>query len=166
VEVTPEITFKGVDKSPSFEALIQQRISALEQIYPRILSCRVVVEVPHRASKTIKVPIGVSVEVEVPGRPKNVAKDARERREAKEDQTAALNHAFDAVERQLDRLADLRGGRAVSREPSSQSAMVVRLFPDQDYGFVQLDNPRSSISRGTPWREESSRTSKSACWCR
>jgi ribosome-associated translation inhibitor RaiA len=140
VEVTPEVTFKGLDKSPSLEALIQERIAALEQIYPRIVSCRVVVEVPHRASKNIKVPIGVSVEVEVPGRPKIVAKDIQERREAKEDQTAALTHAFDAVERQLDRLADLRGGRAVTGGASSQSALVVRLFPDQDYGFVQVDN--------------------------
>ncbi len=140
MQVEPQITFKNMETSPAFEALIRQRIDGLERMYPRIVSCRVVVEVPHRAKETAKVPLGISVEVEVPGRPTIVAKDQQERHEAKGDHTAPLNNAFDAVERQLDKIASVRDGDVKASEAMPQSGMVVQLFPGQGYGFVEIDN--------------------------
>jgi len=99
-----------------------------------------VVEVPHRSPETAKVPIAITVEADVPGRGPIIGKDEEERREAKEDHTAALNNAFEAVERQLDKLADIRSQEVTSRIADGQSGMVVRLFPDQSYGFVEIDN--------------------------
>jgi len=121
-----------------FDALIQQRIEALERRHPGIIGCRVVVEVPHRAPETAKVPVGIAVEVEIAGHPLVVAKDTQERREAKDDQTASLNNAFDAVERQLERIADTRGRHVKQHEGAGESGVVVRLFPEQSYGFVEV----------------------------
>jgi len=135
-----QITFKGTEASPAFEALIRQRVDALERLHPRITACRVVVEVPHRGSESAKLPLGVAVEVEVPGRPTIVGKDAQERHEAKQDHTAPLNAAFDAVERQLQKIADLQNQEVKTVEAAPQSGMVVRLFPEQSYGFVEVDN--------------------------
>jgi hypothetical protein len=82
MQVEPQITFKGLETSPAFEALIRQRIDGLEQMHPHMIRCRVVVEAPHRGSETAKVPLRVAVEVDVLGRPTLVAKDAQERHEA------------------------------------------------------------------------------------
>jgi len=59
-----QIAFKRIDTSPALEALIRQRVDHLETLYPRLTGCRVVVEIPHRASETAKVPISVSVVVD------------------------------------------------------------------------------------------------------
>jgi ribosome-associated translation inhibitor RaiA/cold shock CspA family protein len=140
MQVEPQITFKGLATSPALEALIRQRINALERMHPRITSCRVVVETPHRAAQSAKLPLRIAVEVGVPGRNTIVAKDTQERHEMKEDHTAALNNAFDAVERQLKRIADVQDGDIKASESAPQSGMIVRLFPDQNYGFVEMDN--------------------------
>ncbi|MBS0234899.1 MAG: HPF/RaiA family ribosome-associated protein [Proteobacteria bacterium] len=135
-----QITFRGMDSSLALEALIRERVRRLENLYPRLIGCRVVVEVPHRSPETAKVPIAISVEADVPGRGPIIGKDEEERREAKEDHTAALNNAFEAVERQLDKIADVRSHEVTRRTADGQSGMVVRLFPDQNYGFVEIDN--------------------------
>jgi ribosome-associated translation inhibitor RaiA/cold shock CspA family protein len=134
-----QITYKGTESSPAFDALIRQRAKALERLHARIIGCRVVVEIPHRSSESGKVPIGVSVEVEVPGRGIIVGKDAQERHEAKQDHMAPLNRAFDAVERQLEKIADLQEGEVQRHEAAGQGGMIVRLFPEQNYGFVEVD---------------------------
>jgi cold shock CspA family protein len=135
-----QTTYKGIPSSPAFDALIQRRVDALERLHPRIIGCRVVVEAPHRSAGSAKVPIGVAVEVEVPNRPIIVAKDTQERREVKEDHTTPINRAFDAVERQLEKINDLQKQDVKLHEAAGQSGMIVRLFPEQSYGFIQLDN--------------------------
>ena len=135
-----QTTYKGIPSSPAFDALIQRRVEALERLHSRIIGCRVVVEAPHRSAGSGKVPIGVTVEVEVPNRKLIVGKDTQERHEAKNDHTAPLNNAFDAVERQLEKINDLQQQEVKAHEAAGQSGMVVRLFPEQSYGFIQVDN--------------------------
>ncbi len=135
-----QIAFKGLDTSPALEALIRERVDRLEHLYPRLIGCRVVVEVPHRGAGSAKVPIQISVEAEVPGRGPVIGKDSENRHEAKEDHTAALNNAFEAVERQLDKLSGTRDQEATPAASDGMAGMVVRIFPDQGYGFIQSDN--------------------------
>jgi ribosome-associated translation inhibitor RaiA/cold shock CspA family protein len=136
-----QINYRGIESSPALDALIRQRVNALERMHPRITGCRVVVEVPHRSTESGKVPVAVTVEVEIPNRRAVIGKDFQERREAKADQTAALNNAFEAVERQLDKVADLQIQEGKRRgADASQTGMIVRLFPEQGYGFVEVDN--------------------------
>jgi len=120
-----QITFKGIDTSPALEVLIRQRVDHLETLYPRLTGCRVVVEIPYRASETAKVPIGVSVEADIPGRGPVIGKDEQDRREAKQDHTAALNNAFEAVERQLEKLADIQNDEVKPHDDTGQSGMIV-----------------------------------------
>jgi ribosome-associated translation inhibitor RaiA/cold shock CspA family protein len=140
MQTEPQITFKNMETSSAMEELIRQRIDGLEQMHPRIIGCRVVVEIPHRGSESAKLPLGVAVEVEVSGRPLIVAKDAQERHEMKDDHMAPLNNAFDAVERQLEKINDLQDREVKVGDAEPQSGMIVRLFPEQNYGFVEVDN--------------------------
>jgi ribosome-associated translation inhibitor RaiA/cold shock CspA family protein len=140
MQVEPQITFKGLETSPALEALIRRRIDKLGRKHPRITRCRVVVEAAHRGTRSPKVPLSVCVEVEVPGRNTIVAKDGQQRHEMKDDYTAALNNAFDAAERQLAKLNAIQDGDVKASEAAPQSGMIVRLFPDENYGFIELDN--------------------------
>jgi len=150
MQVEPQITFKGLETSPALEALIRRRIDKLGRKHPRITRCRVVVEAAHRGTQSPKVPLSVCVEVEVPGRNTIVAKDGQQRHEMKDDYTAALNNAFDAAERQLAKLNDIQDGDVKASETAPQSGMIVRLFPDQNYGFIELDNsPELYFTRNT-----------------
>jgi len=136
-----QITYKGMESSPIFDTLIGERVAHLERLYPRLIGCRVVIEVPHRGAETAKVPIAVSVEADIPGRGPIVGKDEEGRHEAKGDHAAPLNKAFDAVERQLEKIGDLQNEQEAKQdEDAGQTGMVVRLFPQQSYGFVELDN--------------------------
>jgi ribosome-associated translation inhibitor RaiA/cold shock CspA family protein len=135
-----QTTFRGMDSSPALEALIRERVGRLEALYPRLTGCRVVVEVPYRGSESAKVPIAVSVEADVPGMEPILGKDQAERHASKEDHTAALNNAFEAVERQLKRIGDSRSHGVTAHAAQGQIGMVVRLYPKQNYGFIQIDN--------------------------
>ncbi len=135
-----QITFRNMETSPALEALIRERAGRLETLYPRLTGCRVVVEIPHRGSETAKVPIAIAVEADIPGRGPVIGRDEEDRREAKQDHTAALNNAFEAVERQLEKLGDIQNDEVTIAENASQSGMVVRLFPLQNYGFIEIAN--------------------------
>jgi len=95
---------------------------------------------PAPCIETAKVPICVSVEADIPGRSPVIGRNEQQRREAKQDHTAALNNAFDAVERQLERLGDVQKDEIKPHEGAGESGMIVRLFPDQNDGFVEIDN--------------------------
>jgi len=135
-----QIAFRGMDNSPALEALARERVRRLEGQFPRLTGCRVVIEAPHRGAEAAKTAIAVSVEADVPGRGPVIGKDEQARREAKNDHTAALNNAFEAVERQLGKIASLRNNPPAPHAAEGQSGVIVRLFPAEGYGFVEVDN--------------------------
>jgi len=133
-----EIAFRDLDPSDFIRNLVEERAERLERFYPNIIGCRVVVEAPHRSAQGHNPAIGISVEVDVPARPRIVAKDAEEQRAMKGDHLAAINRAFEAVERQLEDLKDKQRGEVKHHENAGQTGSVVRLFPDQGYGFIEI----------------------------
>lgn len=139
MEVPLQIAFKDLDSSTFIETLIRERAARMERMHPNIISCRVVVQTPRRSPESGKPPIGVSVEVEVPGkRNKLVGKDEQERHEVKNDQYAMITRAFDAVERQLKNDADIKRGAVKHHEGVGETGRIVRLFPEEDYGFIEV----------------------------
>ncbi|MBO0764706.1 MAG: HPF/RaiA family ribosome-associated protein [Hyphomicrobiaceae bacterium] len=143
------ITYKSTETSPAFDALIHERADRLERLHPRITGCRVVVEVPYRKSGTGKVALAVDVEVDVPSRNTVVGKDVEARREKKEDHTITINRAFDAVERQLSKITEvLRDREAKNHEAAGESGVVVRVFPEEGYGSIEVrDSPELTFTR-------------------
>lgn len=133
-----QIAFRNMASSESLEALVREKVARLERVRPDMIGCRVVLEVPHRAPESGKVPLAVSVEVEVPGRPMIVAKAEEDRRESKGDQTRAVTRAFDAAQRQLAMAAEVQSGAIKLHDSAGEAGVVVRLFPEQDYGFVEV----------------------------
>ena len=99
-----QITFDGLTHSDPIEAAIRERVAWLEQYYPRITGCRVLVKVPHRQQHTGR-PFHVLVDVSVPGgAPIVVSHDASTENEASNFE-AVIHQAFDAARRQLQDFA-------------------------------------------------------------
>lgn len=138
MDVPLQIAFKNLESSQFVERLVRERVSRLERFHKHIIGCRVLIEVPHRAPETGKVPLGISVEVEVPGGKSIVAKDQEERHESKNDHTAVINRAFDKVQRQLEDHGDIRQGAVKAHASDGVSGRVIRMFPEQNYGFVEI----------------------------
>lgn len=133
-----QIAFKNMDSSKSLEGLIRGRVERLKRFHAHITGARVVVEVPHRSPESGKQPIGIAVEVDVPGQNPIVAKGKQDRREMKGDQSAIVNRVFEAVERQLGQSADIRNHEVKQHGSAGETGVVVRIFPDEDYGFVEV----------------------------
>jgi ribosomal subunit interface protein len=133
-----EIAFRDLDPSDFIRNLVEERVERLERFHPNITGCRVVVEAPHRSAEGHNPPIGISVEVDVPAKPRIVAKDSEQQRAMKGGHLAAINRAFEAVERQLEDLKDKQRGEVKRHENAGQTGSVVRLFPEQGYGFIEL----------------------------
>jgi ribosomal subunit interface protein len=133
-----DISFRNIDASDYLRNLAEERVARLERFHPRIIGCRVVIEAPHRSAEGIHPPLGVSIEVDMPGRPRIVARDVEQQRELKGDHLAALNRAFEAIERQLEDMGEKQRGEVKRHENARQTGSIVRLFPDQNYGFVEI----------------------------
>ena len=95
MEIPLQITLRGVSQSRAVEDAIRDKAEKLGQFYPRITSCRVVVEVPGRHKHQGKEFV-VTLDVKLPGAEIVVNHDHDE------DVFVALRDAFDAARRKIE----------------------------------------------------------------
>ena len=98
-----QITVRDMEHSPALERRIREKVKKLEQVYPRIMGCRVVLESPHRHKHQGKQFI-VRLDVTVPGKEIVVNHDHHE------DAYVALRDAFNAARRQLEEYGRIQRG--------------------------------------------------------
>lgn len=139
MDIQPEVAFRNMDRSDAVEAKVRERIQKLERFFDRINSCRVVIEAPHRHQHKGK-HYHVRIEVGVPGKDIVVSRDPGALQKH-EDVYVAVRDAFDACERRLDDHSR-RLRREVKTHENPPHGTVARLFPEQDYGFVQTADGR------------------------
>jgi ribosome-associated translation inhibitor RaiA len=95
-----QIVFRNMHKSERIEDLVRQHVDKLESFCGDIMSCRVVVELPHKHHQHGH-KYQVKVELTVPDRI-IVASHEPGVREQYEDFQVALKDAFDSARRQLE----------------------------------------------------------------
>jgi len=113
---TADITYRNMACSDWLDSEIQKRAAKLATFCPDILSCKVLVEIPHRHHEQgnrfhVRIDITVPGDRIVAGQAPNLrlgqldGEPARERRSprtfARKDASLALRQAFDAAKRQL-----------------------------------------------------------------
>ena len=135
VEIETIVSFKGMKPSPAVEADIRERAAQLEQFHERIVACRVVVEAPHRHHHKGKL-YHVHIDLTVPGGEIAVTREAG-LNHAHEDVYVALRDAFSAAQRQLEDHVRKTSGYRTRQRPMPEHGEVVRLFPDEGYGFIE-----------------------------
>lgn len=133
------VTFRNMDRSDAIEAEIGERVARLEKFFDRISSCDVIVEAPHRHQKKGKHYV-VRVRLVLPGQEILVDRDPKDSRD-RSDIRIAIRDAFAAAQRRLqDYVRRRRGDVKVHEAPPH--GRVVRLFPEDGYGFIEATDGR------------------------
>ena len=95
MQIPLQITLRNIAKSEAVEAVIRRCVAKLDHFHRRIVSCRVVVEIPSRHKQQGKEFV-VRLDIKVPGQEIVVTHDHHE------DLYAALHEAFHAAQRRLE----------------------------------------------------------------
>jgi ribosomal subunit interface protein len=134
MQIPLEISSRDVTLSPPIEAELRKRADRLERHYNRITSCRIAVERPTGNHHQEGGPFRVRVDVTVPGSELVADKQA-------EEIFAAIREAFDAAERQVEAFSQRRRGD-VKTQVLPPEGEVVRIFPDEGFGFLSAPDGR------------------------
>ena len=131
-----EITFHNMTSSDALEEDIRKRVSKLEKLYGRMVSCRVSIEARTRQHHTGNV-YEVHVDMRVPRGHLVVSKEPHHvgERHANTDVRASIRDAFKAAEAQLRSFGKKQGGEA-KIHPSPVQGLIAELFSARDYGFI------------------------------
>lgn len=123
-----QITIRDIPESEAIDAHIREKVEKLEQYYPHIVGCHVVVEMPHKHRHQGKL-YNIRIEIKVPGG------DVVINRDLAEDIYVALRDAFDAANRGLEDYGSKQRGD-VKHHESLYRGTVTKLF-EEGYGFIE-----------------------------
>lgn len=134
-----QITFHNMPHDDAIESAIRAHGEWLDQYYDRIMSCRVVVDCPHRHHKEGNF-YNVRIDLKVPGAELVVKREPTEHTDYR-DLDITIRDAFDEVRRQLEDHARQLRGQLKAHGPMPH-ARVGRLFRDAGYGFFETPEGR------------------------
>jgi cold shock CspA family protein len=160
-----QVTFRGLPPSDALESDVRERVTWLEQFYPGVIRCRVLVEQPHRhrhdgrhfhvrIELTVPeaTPIVVSHEPSLHGRLKDVEEEAHHKDtevEAVQRYAAvAIHQAFDVARRRLEDVAREQRGAVKTHEVTAHGE-VVELSAADGFGFIQAGENRIYFNRAS-----------------
>lgn len=127
-----QIAFRDIPRSEAIEAALREKAESLEKFSAHIMACRVTVGIIQKHKHQGKL-FNVRVDLTVPGSEIVVNRDKAE------DVHVAMRDAFDAARRQLEQYSRRIRGDVKTHEPEAHGK-VVRLFPEQGYGFIEKDD--------------------------
>src|SRR3954469_11093758 len=141
MQIQPEIAFHNIEKSDWAEDQILDHIQRLEDIYERLITCRVRVDQRNtNANNTI--PPVVHIEISVPGHKDIVVAHEPahlQRKFQAPDLKNAINEAFRIAERRLsqykDQLTD-RTAEGTHEAANEFLGQVGEITPAEDFGFL------------------------------
>ncbi len=134
-----QISFHHIPASAAVEDKIRERVAKLDKLYERIMSCRVVVDSPHRHQHKGKL-YQVRIDLTVPNGELVVNRCASQH-QAHEDIYVAIRDAFDRAERQLQAYARHRRNEVKTHEIPPHG-WIAELYPEDGYGFITTPDGR------------------------
>ena len=123
-----QITARNSELSDSMREEITQRVAKFENIFDRIMRCKVVVEEPKRHPHEGKM-YSVHIIMTVPGA------ELITKRELNKDLYVAMRDSFRAARRKLEEFAREQRGE-VKIHGGSPRVRIAALFPDKGHGFL------------------------------
>lgn len=135
MEIPLQITGRNIELSEYIKDDLKRRAQKLDTFYPRIMRCRVTVEVPHRYKKQAMNAVGynIRIDVTVPG------KEIVIRNRLDKDLDVAVREAFDAAQRKLEDFATKMRGD-VKHHEANPHGVVNSIFHAEGYGFLSAED--------------------------
>ena len=129
MQIPLQITIRGIEHSDALETHIREKVAKLDEFFDYIMSCRVVVELPHKHHHQGK-QFNVRLDIGVPGSEIVVKHDHSE------DVYVALREAFDAAKRRIEDYVRKMRGDIKTHQPkfrpvASDDAMNVSIVDDR-----------------------------------
>jgi cold shock CspA family protein len=134
-----QISFHNLPHSREAENTVKEYVRRLEGIYDRIVSCRVVLDQPHRHHREGNL-FQVRIDLKVPGA-ELVTKRELDGSFAYSDLSTVVHEAFDEIKQQLEQFIDRRRG-FVKTHDGLPRGRVSRLFLEAGYGFLETADGR------------------------
>jgi cold shock CspA family protein/ribosome-associated translation inhibitor RaiA len=134
-----QITFRHMDPSPSLEARIKQLAERLDHYSQEIMSCRVVIEAPHKHNHQGNL-YTVHLDITSPSGEIAVTRDQHDKH-AHEDAHVALRDAFRAAERQLEQRVQKRR-QDVKDHAITPHGRIRELNPKHGFGRIETSDGR------------------------
>lgn len=135
-----QIMFRNMESSPALESAIRRHVEELDELFDRITSCRVVIEIPHRHQQKGQ-HVHLRVELHVPGKVLVVNRDPAQH-DAHEDAYVAIRDAFRAARRELRDYAGKQQRKVKLHESPYARGRVSQIFVDKGYGFLKTSDSR------------------------
>ena len=136
MKITPEITYRHLEKTTAIHNLVEEKIAKLEQFCDYMNSCRVVIEKdsdnPNSGS-----PYRVSIDITIPhGREIAVVENPDTGKQYTPLETV-IRDAFEAARRQIVSISTEQQGKRKVHPEQEVSAVVEKLFSEEGYGFIR-----------------------------
>jgi len=148
MEVPLRLTFKNIDPSDAIAFRVRQSVDRLEKFYEGIISCQVVVELPHRHHHKGNL-FQVHIDLKIP-KEEFIVKQHQKLAASHRDVYVAIHEAFDAAKRALEEYKQIKRGHIKTLTSPYSRGHVVRLLNNaedfydgrHDYGFIETDDGR------------------------
>ncbi|MGK7951482.1 MAG: HPF/RaiA family ribosome-associated protein [Xenococcaceae cyanobacterium] len=129
-----QITFRDIPPSDAIEAKIRQQAEKLNRFYDNIMSCRVVVEAPHRHHHQGTI-YHVRIDLTVPQGELVINRNPSQN-QAHENLYVAIRDAFAAARRRLKSYAAVQRNETKVHEIPDHGR-VISVLPEDGYGFIE-----------------------------
>ncbi len=116
MQIPVQLTFTNTTPSDAVRERVLQHVEKLGRHSDRIMSCRVVIEAPHRPGR----PFVVRIDVSLPGSEIIISRP-HEDRAGHDDVYVAVRDAFQAAERKVEELARKRRANWHPARPGSRT---------------------------------------------
>ena len=133
MQIPLQLTFRNIEASERLELYVRERAAKLDNFCKTIISCRVVLEAPHK-HKHKGCLYHASIEVTLPKETITVNREP-DLHQAHQDLQVVVWDTFDAVQRQLRNRVSRQKGQ-VKRHGTVPLGTISVLFPEEDYGRI------------------------------
>jgi cold shock CspA family protein/ribosome-associated translation inhibitor RaiA len=131
-----ELNYHDVPRSEWSESLIRERAERLERYRDDIVSCQVIVSQPHKHQHKGN-PYRVAIEVRLPRNRRLVVNEEPADVDRGTNLRSVISSAFSSMERKLKDAGEPRRRDALSPGSEGPRGLVIRLFPEDGYGFLR-----------------------------
>lgn len=134
MQIPLEIKFRNLEPSDALRQIIEEKVAKLEKLTDDMISCKVIVEVPHKhklQGRLFKVAINITLP-----RKEIAASASSDENHAYEDAYVVVRDAFEAARKQVNQYMSKRRGDVKSHE-FPQHGKVVRIEPEENYGVIK-----------------------------
>lgn len=133
MQVPLKITFRNMETSEALEAYIRERAEKLDSICGNMVSCRVVVEAPHKHQHKGGL-FHASIDITLPKETIVINREP-DLHKAYHDAHVVVRDVFDSAQRKLRDLVSRQKGEVKVHEEMPQGK-ITELFPHEDYGRI------------------------------